>query len=79
MFVVVIAIAGAFASNRSNQSEKALVDRLGYIKSGEICTPTTVMCSTDFHENLCSDGVNFLFDWNGTSCEEALYRRVITP
>jgi hypothetical protein len=74
MVVALVAIAGAFASNLSNQSTTAtaLNDRQGYVRQGTVCTPTAVVCSTIFHPMLCTDGANILYDWNGTACPTPL-------
>lgn len=80
MAVITVAITGAFASNFSKQNKSALVDRVGYIKSGSTCTPTQTICSTDFNLQMCTDGINpILYDWNGTNCENHLFHKVIVP
>lgn len=76
MVVALIAIAGAFASNLSSQDNSALVDRQGYIKDGDQCTPVSVTCSTIFNAMMCTSGSTILFDWNGESCPLPLYRKV---
>lgn len=76
MGVALLAVGGAFASTVSSQSKSVLADRQGHIKVGSTCTPTQVTCSNVFNLQMCSDGSNILYDWNGTSCPLPLYKKV---
>lgn len=75
MVVALIAIAGAFASSVSKQDDAALMDRVGYRLQGAVCVPTSVICTTIANPTTCTDGVNILRDWNGTSCPTALFHK----
>lgn len=74
MIIVLIAIAGSFASNQSKKENTMLADRIGYIRIGTLCVPTSVICTTNLGP-LCTDGTNILYDWNGTDCALPLYRK----
>lgn len=74
--VIAFAVAGAFASNLPQKNDASLVDRNGYRLVGEICSPTTITCSTIFNLVMCKDvSNNQLYDWNGTSCPDPLYHK----
>ncbi len=75
MVVVSIAIAGAFASNLSHKVDNQLTDRIGYVKLGEVCIATNVIC-TDVFVQLCTSGSSILYDLNGTDCPIPLYRKI---
>lgn len=74
ILVILLAIVGAFASNLSKQDNANLLDRQGYIRVGIVCTPTTIICSAA-GGSLCNNGVDILYDWNGTSCPVQLYKK----
>lgn len=76
MVVASLAIAGAFASNLSHQDNTiALGDKIGYRLQGAVCVPTSTMCTTNISPHLCQIGASTLFEWNGTDCPNALYRK----
>tara|TARA_R110000868_G_scaffold399620_3_gene673562 strand:+ start:742 stop:1005 length:264 start_codon:yes stop_codon:yes gene_type:complete len=72
---ILLAMGGAFAGT-SGENGDAVADRTGYIKNGVQCTPTAITCSTVFNPQQCSDGINQLYDLNGTSCPLPLYKKV---
>lgn len=75
LVIVLIAIAGAFASNLSN-GESALTDKKGrYLTEDQECLESETTCSTVFNTVMCSDIIHGpLFDWNGTICTTQLYK-----
>lgn len=75
LVIAVMAIAGAFATNLSATSDIAIADRQAYVKVGKACVATAITCSSIFSIQLCTDGANTLYDWNGTSCPMALYQK----
>jgi hypothetical protein len=74
--VVIIAISGAFANSISRQDKTALMDRIGFLNLNGNCFPTSIVCSVDFSPYICTDGINMLYDWNGTACPLVLYRKM---
>lgn len=76
MVVALIAIAGAFASNLSSKDSTALVDRIGYVRSGVTCTPSAKTCTTDMNPFICTNAEGILYDWNGTACPLHLYEKL---
>ena len=74
--LVLIAVAGAFASNLSSKNNSSLADKIGYRLVGTVCTPTSVGCSDIESPIMCTDiNDNQLYDWNGTSCPSELYHK----
>ncbi len=76
MVVALIAIAGAFASNQSRQDKAALADRIGHVKVGLDCIPTSIICTTIENPQMCTSGATVLFNLEGTACPLPLYRKL---
>ena len=71
--VILLAVGGAFADQKGG----AVADEPGYYWNGTECENSEIICSTDFNQQLCTDGVHNLYKLNGSSCSlQALYIKV---
>lgn len=76
MAFALVAAIGAFATGNGEKDGASLADRQGFQKVGGSCIPTSTECSTIQVPFLCTDGVNTLYDFNGTSCPDVLYQKM---